>query len=246
MVARIQDAGGERDAPLTSVEPIEIAPTQYEAPTGRPDRYWARRAFDLALGIPITILALPLVIVAATYLGIRFRANPFFVHNRVGFRGRTISIPKLRTLTPDTHPYADKTVVRIEAPHGFARFLRSSHLDEVPQLLLVLTGRLSLVGPRPRMLAEVADHDDPEFEALRTAVPQGCTGLWQISVEQHKRVSDHPEYDVFYVENHTLRLDLWILWRTALQALGASPITLDDVPRWALPGRDALQASTTP
>src|SRR5690606_25683156 len=182
VVAANQGRRGERDASLSSAEPIEVDREDYAPATGRPDRYWARRAFDLVLGVPIAIAALPLVLFSAAYIGLKFRANPFFVHNRIGFRGRTIAIPKLRTLTPDTHPYADKTVVRIEAPHGFTRFLRASHLDEIPQILLVLTGRLSLVGPRPRMLAEVADHDDPEFEALRTAVPQGCTGLWQISV----------------------------------------------------------------
>lgn len=231
---------------MPSAEPIEAVPDYVPAlAPGRPARYWSRRAFDLLLGIPLVLVILPLVVAAALYLGVRFRANPFFVHNRIGFRGRTVAIPKLRTLSPDTHPYADKTVVRIEAPHGFTRFLRASHLDEVPQLLLVLTGRLSLVGPRPRMLSEVDDHDDPDFELFRTAVPQGCTGLWQISDAQHRRVSDHPEYDVFYVENHSLRLDAWILWRTFRQALGAAPVSLADVPRWAVSGRDALQASAT-
>ena len=59
----------------------------------RAPRYWSRRVFDLVLGVPLSILALPVVLLAALVLAIRFRANPFFVHNRVGYGGRTITIP---------------------------------------------------------------------------------------------------------------------------------------------------------
>ena len=221
---------------------VEIIDAQdQDMAASRAPRYWSRRAFDLALGIPLCLVALPVVLVSATVLAIRFRANPFFVHNRVGYAGRTISIPKLRTLSPDTHPYADKTVVCIEAPHGFTRFLRKSHLDELPQLALVLTGRLSLVGPRPRMLAEIDDHDDAAYDELRTSVPQGCTGLWQVSHGQADRVSDHPEYDVFYVEQHTMLLDIWILWRTLRQVLRSTPVCLEDIPRWAMRDPDCTR-----
>lgn len=226
---------------------VEAIDARTEELVARPPRYWSRRAFDLALGVPLCLLLLPPVLLSAAYLAIRFRANPFFVHNRVGYGGRTIAIPKLRTLTPDTHPYADKTVVRIEAPHGFTRFLRKTHLDEVPQLLLVVTGRLSLVGPRPRMLAEIDDHGDVDFDVLRTSVPQGCTGLWQVSCGKVGRVSDHPEYDELYVAQHSLLFDLWILWRTFVQTLGASTIDFDDIPRWALRDPDAEgDAASTP
>ena len=210
-------------------------------PSSRPPRFWSRRALDIAVGVPISLVVLPVVLVVALVLAVRFRANPFFIHNRVGYRGQTIPIPKLRTLSPDTHPYADKTVVRIEAPHGFTRWLRKSHLDELPQLLLVLTGRLSLVGPRPRMLCEIDDHGDEAYDDLRTSVPQGCTGLWQVSCGTHGRVSDHPEYDEFYVEQHNLRLDLWILWRTLSQTVGGRSIDFDDIPRWVLRDPDCTR-----
>jgi lipopolysaccharide/colanic/teichoic acid biosynthesis glycosyltransferase len=207
----------------------------------RAPRYWSRRAFDLVLGVPLSLLAVPVVLLAALVLAVRFRANPFFIHNRVGYGGRTITIPKLRTLSPDTHPYADKTVVRIEAPHGFTRFLRKSHLDELPQLLLVLGGRLSLVGPRPRMLSEIDDHGDDDYDDRRTSVPQGCTGLWQVSAGQGARVSDHPEYDEFYVDQHTMLLDVWILWRTFRQIFGHAPVSFEDIPLWALRDPDCAR-----
>jgi lipopolysaccharide/colanic/teichoic acid biosynthesis glycosyltransferase len=83
------------------------------------------------------------------------------------------------------------------------------------------------------MVVEAAACRDHEFDDLRATVLPGCTGLWQIS-KARGRVSDHPEYDRLYLEQRTARLDIWILWRTAIQFLGAAPIGLDDVPRWAM------------
>jgi lipopolysaccharide/colanic/teichoic acid biosynthesis glycosyltransferase len=84
------------------------------------------------------------------------------------------------------------------------------------------------------MVSEAAVCDDEHYNALRTTVPQGCTGLWQISVGTTARVSDHPEYDLFYLQQRTLRLDAWIVWRTGIQTLGAHPVRITDVPRWTL------------
>lgn len=195
---------------------------------------WAKRTFDLVVSIPLCLLAIPVVLLLAVVLTVQHRANPFFVHDRIGDGGRRVAIPKLRTLAPGFHPYADKTKVAVEPPTRLARFLRRTHLDELPQLFLVPFGTLSLVGPRPRMLAEAEECGDPEYDAVRTSVLQGCTGLWQVSGHQG-RVSDKPELDRFYVEQRTLRLDAWILWRTVRQTLG-SPRQVDvtDVPLWTL------------
>jgi hypothetical protein len=71
------------------------------------------------------------------------------------------------------------------------------------------------------------------FGRARVQVPQGCTGLWQISEAKCDLPSNHPEYDLFYVANHSLRMDLWILWRTLMHGLRfTSLITLEDVPGW--------------
>lgn len=194
---------------------------------------WGKRAFDVAVSLPLCVVALPVVVLLAALLAVLHRGNPFFVHYRIGQAGRLVLIPKLRTLSSDTPRYADKTVVHFEALSSLARFLRRRHLDELPQLFLVPTGRLSLVGPRPRMASEAEDHADEGYEAIRTSVHQGCTGLWQISGSTG-RVSDHPGYDLFYVEQRTLRLDAWILWHTARRMLGGPSVDLADVPAWAL------------
>jgi lipopolysaccharide/colanic/teichoic acid biosynthesis glycosyltransferase len=196
-------------------------------------RWVVKRAFDVVVGVPLCLLAIPLLVALALVLAVQHRASPVFVHQRIGHRGRVVAIPKLRTLPPGTPMYADKTVTDLEPSSVLARFLRVSHLDELPQLFLVPLGRLSLVGPRPRMATEATDHGDPAYDAVRTSVLQGCTGLWQISGHAG-RVSDRPEFDHFYVQQHTLRLDAWILWRTLRQVVVPATLDLEDVPAWTL------------
>jgi lipopolysaccharide/colanic/teichoic acid biosynthesis glycosyltransferase len=198
-------------------------------PRGR----WAKRAFDVVASVPLCLLILPVVGALAVALAVQHRAWPFFVHDRIGHRGRAIPFPKLRTLSPQVDPYADKTITLLAPSSRLARFLRSSHLDELPQLFLVPGGHLSLVGPRPRMLPEAEEHGDERYEALRTSIQQGCTGLWQVSGHQG-RVSDRPEYDEFYVAHRSARLDAWILWRTLRQMVVPTTVELDDVPAWTL------------
>lgn len=202
--------------------------------TATDQRAALKRAVDVVVGVPAALLALPVVAVLALALFLLHRVNPFFWHDRIGHGGRLIPIPKLRTLAPHTDRYADKTIVSLETPSRLARALRASHLDELPQLFLVPFGHLSLVGPRPRMLPEAEQHGDAEYEMVRTSVRQGCTGLWQISHHDSTRVSDHPAYDHFYVRQQTVRLDLWILWRTMRMMLGAGRVHLHEVPRWTL------------
>ena len=91
---------------------------------------------------------------------------------------------------------------------------------------------MSLVGPRPEMQV-VAATFDPDFVEERLRLRPGCTGLWQVSVRADQLIGEAPEYDCYYVHNSCIRLDLWILWRTAVQLLpGVGRVTLQDVPRW--------------
>jgi lipopolysaccharide/colanic/teichoic acid biosynthesis glycosyltransferase len=217
----------------------EILRTEHEAgPSavviGRRGTKLAKRVVDVAVGVPLCLaFAVPIALFALV-LAVQLRGTPLFIHRRIGRGGRLIAIPKLRTLPTTTPRYADKTAVDLEPVSRFAALLRRTHLDELPQLFLVPLGHLSLVGPRPRMLSEAMACGDEYFATIRTSVAQGCTGLWQISHAQRARVSDGPEFDHFYVENHSLRLDVWIMWRTLLMFVGGRPVGLDDVPRWAL------------
>lgn len=193
-----------------------------------------KRLMDLILGTAAAALALPAILVLSAAAAASLRAWPFFVQQRLGRDGRTFRMLKIRTLPKGSPPSATKyEVVAVETTH-FCRVLRMTHLDELPQLLLVPLGRMSLVGPRPEM-PELAARADPAFVARRTTVRPGCTGLWQVSIDSSRLISEAPEYDVFYLQHQSLRLDVWILWRTIGSFIPGTPRirSCAAVPAWA-------------
>lgn len=197
-----------------------------------------KRVLDLVAALVLAVLTLPVVLVLAAALALHLRAWPFFTHDRIGRDGQPIRLTKLRTLPTSTQPYALKTEVELRTSR-LCQALRRLHLDELPQLWLVVAGAMSLVGPRPKMPDE---HEpvEPLYGLERVSVPQGITGLWQVSDASDVLPRDAIQYDIFYVRNHTLLLDLWILWRTVAKVLGLGrAMTLDDVPSWAVPGSTA-------
>lgn len=201
-----------------------------------PEGLRAKRMLDLALGIPIALLVLPVIALLAVGVAFSLRGWPFFTQRRTGQGGREFRVLKLRTLPKSFPAYASKFEWSEEALPRFVRFLRRRHLDEIPQLLLVPLGKMSLVGPRPKMPDE-AEPIEYFHGRLRLLVPQGCTGLWQVGEHAHLRVCDAAEYDFTYLRFGGLVLDLWILWRTALTVLGLGrPVSLEGettIPRWA-------------
>ena len=193
----------------------------------------AKRASDLLIASVLLVLTLPIVLVAAVGSAVVLRAWPFFVQRRVGLDGRSFRFVKIRTLPTDTPAYLLKNELRVEDLPRFTRALRRLHFDELPQLFLVLAGRMSLVGPRPEMV-EFHERLDLDFALDRTAVRPGCTGLWQIGEACAGLLGDAPQYDRFYLRHQSLRLDAWILWRTTLMMLGVGPLVrLAEVPDWA-------------
>lgn len=161
------------------------------------------------------------------------RAWPFFVQKRVGRRGRVFRIVKIRTLPPSTPAYADKYEISTVRVPWFCATLRHLHLDELPQLYLVPAGRMSLVGPRPEMPG-LHSQFEPRFASLRTSVRPGCTGLWQLSEDTTTLIRETPLYDQVYLAGASVRLDLWVLWRTALMVCRiGTPLSLEQLPQWA-------------
>jgi len=190
-----------------------------------------KRAIDVVVGTLLALLALPVVLVLALVTAISMRAWPFFVQTRIGHRGVPFRLVKLRTLPVSTDHYADKRAIESIPLTWVSRTLRRTHLDELPQLFLVPVGRMSLVGPRPEM-AFLHDRMSPSFARRRTQVRPGCTGLWQISHGCAGLIAEAPEYDLHYVDNQSLLLDLWIAWRSAAMVLGSGTVGVADVPAW--------------
>ncbi len=194
-----------------------------------------KRLFDIVASLALLVITLPFIAVMAVVLAVRFRAWPFFRQDRIGKDGEVFAFLKLRTLPANAPSYADKYEIQeVELPR-LARVLRNKHLDELPQLLLVLTGKMSLVGPRPEM-PNLHEAGDQEFAALRTTVRPGCAGLWQVSEHQDRLIWEAPVYDMAYVQHPSLGFDLWILMRTMLFMLHLRPaVALTDVPARFLP-----------
>lgn len=177
----------------------------------------AKRGFDLLLGLALLVCALPSGLAIA--LGVRLSSpGPiFFAQQRVGLNGQPFRMFKFRTMYTDAPRYSRSP----EDPHDsritpFGRFLRRTSLDELPQLLNVLRGDMSIVGPRPEMPYIVAGYT--ALERRRLAVPQGLTGLWQLSADRKFSIHQSVEYDLYYVENRGFFLDCAIVLHTLLFA----------------------------
>lgn len=204
-----------------------------------------KRLFDIVVGSVLAVLSLPLIVLLAIGVACTLRCSPFFAQDRVGHDAKPFRFWKLRTLPKSAPAYADKYVITDLATPRFTRLLRQTHLDELLQLLLVPIGRMSLVGPRPEM-PYLHAKADARFAEVRTQVRPGCTGLWQLSVHQHRLIWESPEYDLFYLRYASFRFDLWILWRTAAMMLHvAGPVALHQVPRAVL-GRGLLSPAPAP
>jgi lipopolysaccharide/colanic/teichoic acid biosynthesis glycosyltransferase len=218
-------------ARLDSVEDLLVTnPTRIQV---RPRRISAqKRALDLALAIPASILTLPVVLILATISFALYREFPFFRQPRLGHGGNEFTFWKIRTLpriAPDT---ADKYQLRAMDLPRFAQIVRGHHLDELPQLWLVIAGKMTLVGPRPEMPTLSAAFDE-RFVAERVSVKPGCTGLWQVSTGSRGLIGESPEWDQHYVAHGTVRLDLWIMYRTLLMMTKLREVKqLSAIPRW--------------
>lgn len=192
----------------------------------------SKRALDILFGGLLAIAVIPVIGFLAAVSAAQYRAWPFFVQHRVGYRGRPFRIVKIRTLPPCAPSAATKFVIAELHLPRIATFMRSTHLDELPQLFLVVLGRMSLVGPRPEMM-HLHEQGQAEFARRRVTVRPGCTGLWQISRAASGMIWEAEEYDSYYLDHVCGRFDLWILVRTVLGLFSPQRrIELHDVPRW--------------
>jgi lipopolysaccharide/colanic/teichoic acid biosynthesis glycosyltransferase len=170
------------------------------------------------------LLALPIIGIAALAVKIHSRGPAFFRQRRIGLRGRAFTIWKLRTMIVDAEQKltemvegngTDELLFKLrEDPRvtRVGRFLRRSSIDELPQLLNVVMGQMSLVGPRPPLPDEVARYD--EMLGRRLLVKPGITGLWQVSGRAELGVDEYVRHDLLYVQNWSFALDLYILAKT--------------------------------
>ena len=177
-----------------------------------------KRTIDLCASLVAIVALLPLYL--GIVLSIKFDSpGPvFFRQKRIGLHGQGFTIYKLRTMYVDT-PAQMLTPDSADDPRitRVGRFLRRTSLDELPQLLNVIKGDMSLVGPRPEMPFIVETYT--EYQRQRLTVLPGITGLWQISGDRALQIHENLEYDIYYIANRSLSLDLAILFQTAFSVI---------------------------
>jgi sugar transferase EpsL len=170
-----------------------------------------KRCFDICCALAGVLLLAPLLLLLALLVRVRLGAPVIFRQERPGLHGRPFLLYKFRTMTDRRGPRGELLPDR-ERLTPFGLFLRSSSLDELPELFNVLRGEMSLVGPRP-LLMEYLERYTPR-QARRHEVRPGITGWAQINGRNAVGWQERFELDVWYVEHHSLRLDIRILFLT--------------------------------
>ncbi|MCE1248897.1 MAG: sugar transferase [Firmicutes bacterium] len=179
-----------------------------------PFRRFMKRLIDIVLSLIILFIISPLLIACAIAVKLESKGPIFFLQERVGKDGRLFNIYKFRTMIVD----AVKKGLGYEILEGDDRitksgnFLRRWSIDEFPQLLNVLKGEMSLVGPRPTLKYQVDQYDD--FQRRRLEVQPGMTGLATVRGRNLLSWNERIEYDVWYVDNYSLILDFKIIYET--------------------------------
>jgi lipopolysaccharide/colanic/teichoic acid biosynthesis glycosyltransferase len=194
--------------------------------------------FDLTVCIiSLPVLFVPVVLISLAIL-IDSPGFPIFIQDRVGKGGRMFRLYKFRTFRHDHDDRWDRAFMQafvagdINGVTSFKAFykpvakdsltrvgklLRKTSLDELPQVINVLKGEMSLIGPRPNVTWETEKYQSWHFERL-DALP-GITGLAQVQGRSNITFDEIAKHDIFYVRNQSLTLDLWILWRTLIIVL---------------------------
>jgi exopolysaccharide biosynthesis polyprenyl glycosylphosphotransferase len=192
---------------------------------------WIKRAIDAAVAIMLLVALSPLFVLLALAIKLDDPSGPvLFAQTRVGRSGRPFKTWKFRSMRRNADALLEELLDRNEADGPIfkmrqdprrtrvGRYLRRWSLDELPQVWNVLTGDMSLVGPRPPTPREVAQYD--QWHLQRLEAPPGITGLWQVSGRSELGFDEMVMMDITYIENWSLGLDLRILLRTIPAVLG--------------------------
>ena len=203
-----------------------------------------RRTVDIVLATALLVLFSPLLIAVAVAIRLDSRGPALFRQRRVGYEEREFTLFKFRSMRVDADPRGHQEYVTAlikgdgaapsEATKGegreslyklavdnrvtpVGRWIRAWSIDELPQLLNVVLGHMTLVGPRPAIPYEVAEY--PTWYLERFAVKPGLTGYWQVSGRSERTYEEMVRLDIEYARNRNLGLDLSILFKTPLTVL---------------------------
>jgi exopolysaccharide biosynthesis polyprenyl glycosylphosphotransferase len=184
-----------------------------------------KRLLDLVLSVIGLIVISPFLLIVALMIKFYDRGSIFYTQKRIGQNNKEFSVYKFRTMYEGSHEQRGKVMAETSKDPRLAKdpqdprvtkpglFLRRWSIDEIPQIINVLKGEMSLVGPRPPLAEEVNQYE--KSERRRLLVKPGLTGLWQVSGRSELDWEDAVRLDLYYVENWSLTLDILIIIRTA-------------------------------
>lgn len=176
---------------------------------------------DVILAFVGIILALPILWSVTLILALANKGNPFFLQKRIGKGGKSFTIIKFKTMT-DAKDKAGNLLPDAERLTQIGEWVRKSSLDELPQLINVLKGDMSLIGPRPLPLYYGNLYND--FQRRRNELKPGITGWAQVNGRNNIPWLKRFELDVWYVDNVCFSLDLKIIWKTIIKVLRAENV----------------------
>ncbi|WP_371860560.1 sugar transferase [Paenibacillus chibensis] len=195
--------------------------------------FWiGKRIQDVCFSLAGLILLSPLLLLIALLIKVEDpKGAVIFAQTRVGKNGKTFKMYKFRSMVSGAEAMLGKLMEQNEISGAMfkmkndpritrvGRFIRKTSLDELPQLMNVLKGNMSLVGPRPPLPREVADYTS--YDMMRLLVVPGCTGLWQISGRNHVGFREMVELDLEYIANQSFKKDIVIMCKTVKVLFGA-------------------------
>lgn len=187
-----------------------------------------KRLLDILIILICLPIVLPVTFLVALLVKLTSRGPIFYAHKRIGKNGKELKCWKFRSMCINSqeileHILATDPVRREEWEHDrkfvddprvtkFGKFLRKTSLDELPQLWNIITGQMSLVGPRPVTEPELEKYG--KYKDYVLSVPPGLTGMWQISGRSDTGYEERITYDTYYIQNWSIWLDIWILIKT--------------------------------
>lgn len=189
-----------------------------------------KRLFDLISATCVLILSSPLFLIIAIAVRIDSKGPIFFGHKRLGENGKLISVYKFRSMIPNAKEVFDKFTPeqKIEFEKNFkleddpritkvGDFLRRTSLDELPQLINIIKGNMSVVGPRPIVEKEIEKYG--EYANKLFSVKPGLTGYWQANGRSDTTYEERVQMDMYYIDNRSFFLDIKIIIKTVLSVI---------------------------
>jgi Undecaprenyl-phosphate galactose phosphotransferase WbaP len=188
----------------------------------------AKRTIDLASSTLLTLFLLPIMAIISILIVVESGFPVFFSQKRLGYGGRTFHMRKFRTMMQDSASVLDHHLAgNFELQKEWAeyqklrvdprvtrvgRVLRKTSLDELPQLWNIIKGEMSMVGPRPYLSAQLASYEAAYSVYVKTL--PGLTGLWQVSGRNRTTLAERIAYDIYYIRNWSLWMDLYLMAKT--------------------------------